>query len=64
MGPKHSTVVIYGAKISYIVAKLLLIRKYSYFFYCFGTKKMLLIGVAPKEKLQLLIYLQMSDLAP
>ena len=45
MGPKHSTVVIYGAKSSNIVAKLLLSRKYNNFLKLWHQKQILLIGL-------------------
>jgi hypothetical protein len=45
MGPKHSTVVIYGTKSSKIVAKLQLSRKYNYFLKLWHQEQILLIGV-------------------
>jgi hypothetical protein len=45
MGPKHSTVVIYGTKSSKIVAKLQLSRNYNYFLKLWHQKQILLIGL-------------------
>jgi hypothetical protein len=45
MGPKHSTVVIYGTKSRNIVAKLQLSRKYNYFLKLEHQKQILLIGL-------------------